>query len=161
MTTTVTRTVTTTRTVTQSSGAASPCTGSQLSGTFAVVAGSSGAGQIEYLLTLTNTSTSRCDIFGLPQAQLLSATGTQLPTHVVASGKSSPINVILAPGESATTNARFSPDVPGTGDSQTGPCQPKAHTLQVTPNGGGTVNAPIAPPTSVCEKGTLAFDSLH
>jgi hypothetical protein len=152
--------VTTTRTVTHQSGVASPCTGGQLSGTFALVTGSQGAGQVSYLLTLKNTSSTRCYVFGLPQAQLLGTGGAALPTHVAAAQSGSGKQVVLAPGGSAVAQARFSPSVPGTGDSESGACQPKASTLQVTPDGGGTVDASIQPPTSVCERGTLNFDLL-
>ena len=159
VTSTVTRTVTTTRTVTQSSGAASPCTGDQLSGTFAVVPGSGGAGQISYALTLTNTSGSTCSLFGVPEAQLLSASGPSPPTTIVLVQESAPQEAAtLSPGGSTVVQARFSPSVPGSGDSQSGPCQPKAYTLRVAPNGGGAVDAPIRPPTSVCQLGTLNFD---
>jgi hypothetical protein len=160
VTTTVTRTVTTTRTVTQPSGSTSKCTGAQLSGTFAVVPGSGGAGQISYALTLTNTSASVCLLFGVPQVQLLGTTGLPLPTHVRPATGSGLVGVTLQPGSSTSVQARFSPSVPGTGDSTSGPCQPKAYTLRFTPGGGGTVTAPINPPTSVCERGTLNFDAF-
>jgi len=150
VTTTVTRTVTTT-----TSTAASACTGAQLSGTFAEAPGGGGAGQIEYVLTLTNTSSTSCTVSGLPVAVLLDASKAPLPTKVT--GKAISPLVSLAAGSSAQATARFSPDVPGTGDSQSGTCQPKAHFLRVTPNGGGTVDAPVKPPTSVCERGTLNF----
>lgn len=162
VTTTRVHTVTTTKTITRKTGAhASPCTGSRLSGTFAAVPGSGAAGQVEYRLTLKNQGPGRCYVFGLPEAQLLAADGTALPTHVAAAQAStSSSRVVLAAGASAVAQARFSPDVPGTGDSQTGPCQPKAVTLRVTPNGGGSVDAPIQPPSSVCERGRLYFDAF-
>jgi hypothetical protein len=56
--------------------------------------------------------------------------------------------------------ARFSPTVAGQGDSQSAVCQPAAHTLQFSPRGGGVVDAPIKPPTSVCEQGTLNFEAF-
>jgi hypothetical protein len=152
---TVTATVTTTRTVTQSSGSVGACTGAQLSGSFSAVPGSGAAGQIAYALTLTNTSGVACTLSGLPVATLLNASGSSLPTKVTGSPHAPLLN--LEPGDAAKATARFSPSVPGTGDSQSGACQPKAYTLQVTPNGGGTVDAPIKPPTSVCERGTLNF----
>lgn len=156
-----TRTVTVIRTVTTTPGAsrATACTGGQLSATFAAVSGSAGAGQIEYTLTLTNTSQKPCFVSGIPQAQLLSPTGSSLPTHVIAAqpGTGTAALITLTPGASAVANARFSPDVAGQGDAQSGPCQPAAHTLRVSPSGGGTVDAPIRPPTSVCEQGRLSF----
>jgi hypothetical protein len=154
---TVTVTITKTVTVTTATSAAtSACTGDQLSGTFKESPGGGGAGQIEYILTLNNTSQTSCTLSGRPVAVLLDENGSVLPTHVT--GNIAPVILVnLVPGGSAKATARFSPDVPGTGDSQSGACQPKAHTLRVTPNGGGSVNAPIKPPTSVCERGTLDF----
>jgi hypothetical protein len=156
------QTVTTTVTVTTtgSGTSVSQCTGQQLSGTFVLVPGSAGAGQIEYALTLTNTSHDACYVRGIPRATLLGASAAALPTHVKAAGGGAAIRVVLQPGASAAAHARFSPDVPGQGDSQSGPCQPQAHTLQVSPNGGGVTDASIKPSTSVCEQGTLNFETL-
>jgi hypothetical protein len=150
---TVTRTVTVTTTST--SAALSACTGDQLSGTFKEASGGGGAGQIEYILTLKNTSPTSCTVDGLPVARLLDASGSRLPTHITGTAGGPLVN--LAPGASAKATARFSPDVPGSGDSQSGACQPKAYTLQVTPDHYTVVDAPIKPPTSVCERGSLNF----
>jgi len=158
VTVTRTQTVTSTKTVTTtgSVAGAKPCSGGQLAGTFTLVPNSAGAGQIAYALTLKNSSQSPCLVRGVPQATLLGATGAALPTHVrAAGGGKRPI--VLPPGASAVAQARFSPDVAGDGDSQTGACQPLAHTLQVTTVGGGVTVAPIRPPTSVCQQGTLNF----
>ena len=152
---TVTRTVTTTLTVTNPSSTASACTGSQLSSTFAVVPGSQGAGQISYTLTLTNASPTDCTLTVQGAVVLLNASGSPLPTRTFGALPTG----VLAPGASASATARFSPDVPSAGDSQSGTCQPKAYTLQVTPTGGGSVNAPIKPATSVCGRGSLVFPS--
>ncbi len=147
-------TVTVTRTVTATGGSSTAaCTGSQLSGTFNVVTGSEGAGQIAYTLTITNTSSTMCTLT-VQSLLLLDASGSRLPTKT--SGDL-PLADDFEPGDSTIATARFSPDVPGAGDSQSGACQPKAYTLQVTPTGGGTLDAPIKPPTSVCERGTLTF----
>ena len=156
------RTVTTTVTVTTmaSTTSAKPCTGQQLSGTFVLVPGSAGAGQIEYALTLTNTFQGACYVRGIPKATLLGVSGAAVPTHVTAAGGGGPTRVVLEPGASAVAHARFSPDVPGQGDSQSGACQPQAHTLQVSPNGGGVTDAAVRPATSVCEQGTLNFETL-
>jgi hypothetical protein len=155
-----TQTVTSTKTVTTtgSVSSAQPCLGSDLSGAFAVVPGSAGAGQIAYSLTVKNTSDRPCSVRGVPKATLLGASGTPLPTDVKESGGSR--SIVLPPGASATAQARFSPDVAGDGDSQTGPCQPTAHTLQVTAGGGGVTELAIKPPTSVCERGTLNFEAF-
>jgi hypothetical protein len=150
-----THTVTTTRTVTQA--APSACTGSQLAGNFQAVGGSQGAGQISYDLQLTNTSQQTCYVSGLPQAQLLNANKHSLPTTIQAAQAASGQPIVLAPGVSTKAQARFSPSVPGNGDSQSGRCQPEAWYLRVSPAGGGTLDVQIAPPTSVCEQGTLTF----
>jgi hypothetical protein len=165
VTVTSTRTVTTTRTVTETPttpSAAVACTGGDLSGSFDVVRGSAGAGQVSYALTLTNSSQSSCFVSGIPEVQLVGADGSVLPTQVSAAhpGQGTAAKIALQPGQSATAQARFSPDVPGVGDRQGGQCQPKAATLRVTMPSGGAVAAPVRPPTSVCERGSLRFDLL-
>ncbi len=158
MTVTRTHTVTTTLTVTTGGGstASAPCTGGDVSGSFDLVQGSAGAGQTSYRLTLTNSSSGACFVSGVPGLQLLDASGADLPTHVVPAqpGQGTAARIVLQPGDSATADARFSPDVPGTGDRQNGPCQPKAARLLVTLSSGAQT-VPINPPTRVCEQGTL------
>jgi hypothetical protein len=133
------------------------CRGADLSGRFAVVPGSAGAGNIVYRLRLVNRSHATCDVTGLPVVQLLGKTGKALPTHPIAArpGEATAVLVALAPGAAATADARFSPDVPGVGEGTTGPCEPKAYRLRVTARGGGTTVAAIAPATPVCERGQL------
>ena len=169
MTVTSTRTTTRTVTVTRSSTttstttvASSACAADQLQGSFDDIAGSAGAGQISYALKLTNTGSSPCFVSGIPQGQLLGTNGGALPTTISAEpGQGGGSKVTLQANGSATAEARFSPDVPGQGDSQTpGQCQPTATVLRVTAPGGGTVDAPVQPPTSVCERGSLRFSPL-
>jgi Protein of unknown function (DUF4232) len=159
VTTTVTKTVTVTTTPTSTSAA--PCIGSDLGGGFAGVEGSAGAGQITYTLTLTNTSSAACSVSGVPELHLLDAQGGALPTNATAQpGQPSPApTVVLQPGASAKADARFSPDVPGTGETQTGPCEATAHTLEVT-IGGSSTTVPITPPTPVCEHGSMNLTQL-
>ena len=164
---TVTNTVTHVKTVTApkpkpetttSTTAASACAASSLQGSFEVVEGSAGAGQISYDLTLTNTGSSPCSVSGIPQVQLLGTTGAALPTTASAEpGRGAGGKVVLQPGAKATAEARFSPDVTGQGDQQSGQCQPTATVLRVTAPGGGTLDAPVQPPTPVCERGSLHF----
>jgi hypothetical protein len=139
------------------------CSGSHLSGRFAVIPGSPGAGNISYKLTLTNTSAAACTVTGLPQGQLLGRTKAKLPTHVRAAypGQLTAILVTLLPGHSTHATARFSPDVPGPGEQMTGPgpCEPKAYWFRVTAPGGGTTTVKVLPPTPVCEHGTLSFSA--
>jgi hypothetical protein len=137
------------------------CRGAQLAGTFAVVPGSAGAGNITYVLRLKNISASACTVTGLPQGALLGRARKALPTRVRAAfpGTLSAILVKLAPGRSTRATARFSPDVPGTGEQMTGRCEPPAWWFRVTGQGGGTTLVKVAPPTSVCERGQLSFSA--
>jgi hypothetical protein len=140
---------------------AADCTGSQLAGRFAAVYGSAGAGNISYKLSLKNTSATPCTVTGLPLGRLLGKTKAKLPTHIRAAypGRLTAILVTLAPGGSAYATARFSPDVVGTGDQMTGPCEPKAYWFRVSARGGGTTTVKVLPPTPVCERGTMSFSA--
>ena len=155
-----TQTITSTETVTTtgSVAGAKACQGTDLTATFALIPNSAGAGQIAYTLTVKNSSATPCSVRGIPRGTLLSATGTTLPTHVRASGGAGKA-IVLPPSASAMAQARFSPDVAGDGDSQSGACQPTAHTFQLIAAGGVT-EAPIKPPTSVCQQGTLNFETF-
>src|SRR3954454_3505205 len=110
------------------------CTGAQLTGTFNVVRGSAGAGNITYKLVLKNVSTHMCTLTGLPQGRLLGKTSKALPTHVRAAspGMLTAILVRLARGKTTSATARFSPDAPGTGEPTVGTkCEPTAWWFQV------------------------------
>ena len=137
------------------------CKGSQLVGSFKVVPGSAGAGNIVYRLTLTNTSSTTCALTGLPSGQLLGKTGKKLPTHVRAAFPQglAAILVTLPHGKSSHATARFSPDVPGVGEQTPGQCEKTAYSLRVTARGGGTTTVKITPPTPVCEHGQLQFSA--
>ena len=152
-------TVTTPGTTTNAAPATVSCAAGSLQGSFDVIPGSAGAGQISYRLTLTNTGGTPCLVAGIPQVQLLGTTGGALPTSTSAEppAPANPPKISLQHGQSATADARFSPDVNGTGDNAPGQCQPTATVLRVTVPGGGTLDAPIQPPTPVCERGSLHF----
>jgi hypothetical protein len=141
-----------------------PCTGVQLSGTFSVVYGSAGAGSISYALRLQNRSRQACFVSGLAGLRLIGRTGRPLPTHVVPAfrGGLTAVRVVLRSGARAKATARFSPDVPGTGEPVAGRmCEPTADRVRVTPPpGGGTLVAPVRPPTPVCEHGTIVLSAL-
>src|SRR5207247_3459186 len=142
---------------------APPCTGAELSGTFTVVPGSAGAGNMVYALRLRNTSHAPCTVTGIPGLTLLDRRGRRLPTHPFSAhpGALTAVLVTLAPGKASTATARFSPDVPGPGEPVSGRrCEPVAYTLLVRPNGAGTVRAPIHPPTPVCEHGGMTWSGL-
>lgn len=153
---TVTHTVTHTVTTTELPASAA-CVASDLTGTFSELAGSAGAGNIVYTLKLTNASQSACTVRGIPGLDLLDANGHELPTSV--SGNPDGPVVPVAPGGSATLQARFSPDVPGVGEGN-GPCEPVAHKLRVTMPNESSLDVNIDPPTRVCSHGALQLTSL-
>jgi hypothetical protein len=157
-TTTVVQTTTVRVTTQETTSSPTACTGDAMTGTFTGIAGSAGAGQISYRLRVKNASPVACFVSGLPNVQLLAAGGADLPTNAQPAqpGTATAARIVLQPGAVASAEARFSPDVNGTGDQTNGPCQPKAVTLRVA-LGGAPLDAPITPPTSVCEQGSLRF----
>jgi hypothetical protein len=131
-----------------------------LEGTFKAVPNSPGAGNIVYRLRVTNTSNKGCFVTGIPRVTLLDKAGRKLPTNARFGGKPGTLAAVvapLAPGGAATLTARFSPDVPGTGEPVTKACEPTAYRLSVAPSGGGTAVVPVSPPTPVCEHGAMAL----
>lgn len=137
------------------------CAGTQLTGRFAVVPGSAGAGSISYKLTLKNISARPCTVSGLPLGQLLGKPKNKLSTHVRAAhpGALTAVLVTLLPGESTNATARFSPDVPGIGEGNRGQCEPKAYWFRVHAPGGGTTTVKVLPATPVCEHGTMSLSA--
>ena len=133
---------------------ASACTG--LGGTFSVVPGSAGAGNIVYTLRLHNGGTTACLLRGLPQLRLLGTGGRPLPTKIVADKRFHATPFLLRPGRTAAATARFTPDVPGPGEQRPGPCEPTAHTARVLAAGASVV-VPLRPPTRVCVHGSMTF----
>jgi hypothetical protein len=142
--------------------AAPACTGGNLRGTFTVVRGSAGAGNIVYRLRLRNASSAACFVSGIPKLRLVARNGSSLPTHATPEnrGALTAAMVVLQPGKTAATTARFSPDVAGPGEVVMHECEPKAFLLRVTPNGGGTATALVTPPTSVCSHGAMSLRPL-
>jgi uncharacterized protein DUF4232 len=161
-TTTVVRTTTVhevaTSTTVSSTTAADACTGDSMSGTFSLVPGSAGAGQVVYRLRVRNDSPVACFVSGFPKVQLLGQGGAELPTNETPDqpGTQTAERVVLAPNAAATADVRFSPDVPGTGDQTGAQCQPKATMLRVA-LGGAPLDVPVSPATPVCERGTLQY----
>lgn len=142
------------------------CTAIQLAGTFTVVPGSAGAGNIVFVLRLRNRSAATCFVTGLVDMRLHGRTGRALPTHVVLVGRPGTLTAVivrLKPGAYASATARFSPDVPGPGEPVAGrQCEPTAYSVRVSvpPRDAGTVVAPLRPATPVCEHGTLQVSVL-
>jgi hypothetical protein len=147
----------------EAGAADAPCAGGSLAGTFAVVPGSAGAGNIVYALRLRNTSAAACFVSGQVGMQLLDRAGRPLPTHVRPAriGMLTAVIVRLAPGGFASASARFSPDVPGPGEGGRRACEPPANRVRVTvPPGGARLVTHVTPATPVCEHGTLQLSAL-
>jgi hypothetical protein len=143
--------------------ASSACTPAQLRAKMVVIRGSAGAGNIEYRVLLRNASTATCTVSGHVGLRLRGAQGQKLPTHVTAVPPGSlGVLVTLAPGRSAAATVRFSPDVPGPGETAIGPCEKTAHSVRVTlaSPGSGSLIGPISPPTAVCEHGSMSETNL-
>jgi hypothetical protein len=69
--------------------------------------------------------------------------------------------VLLRPGKSAATTARFSPDVPGPGEGAVNhQCEPTAYKLRVSPSGGGSVVVAVTPATPICSHGLMTLRAL-
>ena len=129
------------------------CRAADLTGRFAFVYGSAGAGNVLYRLTVTKTTPGTCFVSGIPRLQLLSRARKPLPTQAMLAnrGMGTAVRVVLDKGGSTSLTARFSPDVPPT-------CGVKAWKLRVWPGGGGSLTVPVAPATKVCQRGRLQLD---
>ncbi|MFC7216822.1 DUF4232 domain-containing protein [Streptomyces polyrhachis] len=90
------------------------------------------AGSRYTALVLTNSSASACRTRGYPGLQLADAQGAALPTSVTRDTSRPAALLTLAPGRSAWSRLRWS-QVPGDGESTTGPCQEAPAKLRVIP----------------------------
>lgn len=139
------------------------CHTADLSGSFTVVPDSEAAGSISYNLKLTNSGKRICTVYGFAGMLLLDKKHAPLPTHVVWNSLVPKQLITLKPGASAAATDRFSPDVPGTGDNAApgSACQPTAAFAEITPPDETTqLVAPVSPPTSVCERGTMSLSAF-
>jgi hypothetical protein len=97
-----------------------------------IVPGSPGAGQRYATLTFTNYSKGTCHLHGYPGAQLI-RDGEHVPTDVVRN-PATVTDAVLARGEAASSQLHWT--VVASGDeSTTGPCEPRAKRIRVTPPG--------------------------
>jgi hypothetical protein len=130
-----------------------------VTGVFAVVNGSAGAGSISYDLRLRNRSKATCSVLGIPPLRLLGRTGKPLPTNVIPDRPLSARPVMLKPGGYAAATARFTPDVPGPGEPVVKQCEPTAYKVKVSMY-SGSVTVPVTPPTPVCVHGRISLTPL-
>src|SRR5581483_4504537 len=132
------------------------CATGNLSVSFTFIPGSPGAGNVEYTLKVKNTGANSCSL-GKPTVTLLGKSGAANPSHSHSTGAA----VTVPAGGTAKADARFSPDVAGTGDTQSAACQPVSYKVKVAFKGSpGTVTGPIKPPTRVCERGSMSINAL-
>ena len=136
-----------------------PCHAGKLSGVFAVVHGSAGAGSISYDLRVRSRSKTSCTVFGVPPLRLLGRTGKPLPTNVIPDDPLSARTVVLKPGAYAAATARFTPTVPGPGEPRTRQCEPSAYRIRVSAY-AGSVTIPVMPPTPICVRGRIHLTPL-
>jgi Protein of unknown function (DUF4232) len=139
-----------THTVTASTAptAGNACSAHDLTGTFQMLQGSAGAGNVVYTLQVTNESQQPCTVSGFPAIEFLDAGGTRM-TQSMSPHATHVAIVSLQPGDSATSQVRFSPDVD--------PCDPgTATTLRVTmPSDNSTFDVKIDPATRLCGGGSV------
>jgi hypothetical protein len=120
---------------------------------------SAGAGQRFAKLLLTSTTRRTCTLGGFIGAQLLGARNDPLPTHVVRDRSRRAGIVTLAPGQSATTTLHWGV-ITGTGDRQTGACQPTPARIEITPpNATGHLVLPWRN-GPVCQRGQIVVTPL-
>ena len=93
------------------------------------------AGSVYVKVRLTNTSLSTCAIYGYGGLKLVGPDPGQPdvpPTNLLRNLPPGPALVVLAPGQAADKQLRYS-TVPSAGDNQTGPCQVEPDRVLITP----------------------------
>ncbi len=136
----------------------STCAASRLQMSFSEIPGSQGAGNVVYVLKLHNANRSRCTLSGAPTLKLLGAHHNALSSRVISNGigKLTTQRAVVPAGANVWLTTRFSPDVPGVGETGPGQCEPTAYDLVLSSKGfTGSVTAAIKPSTPVCEHGQL------
>lgn len=131
------------------------CAAAQLRSVYTVVPFSQGAGNVAYVLTVRNRSAQTCALTPPLPMQLLDRRGQPLATHIVTPDAG--YQVVLAPGQWAQAESRFSPDIAGPGENPS-ECEPPAHVLSIG-IGDDRVLA-MMDPSPVCENGTISFGRL-
>ncbi|MQY16115.1 hypothetical protein SRB5_63070 [Streptomyces sp. RB5] len=117
------------------------------------------AGNRYTVLVITNASDTACRTQGYPGLQLVDARGRDLPTSVVRDRSRRPVQLTLRPGRAAWTRLHWS-QVPGEGDSTTGPCQGTPAVLEVIPPDRRTARDVRWSTGEVCSGGRIDVLSL-
>ncbi|KRV49863.1 hypothetical protein AQ490_19505 [Wenjunlia vitaminophila] len=112
------------------------------------------AGNRYAVVTLTNGSDTACRTQGYIGMQLLDGAGEALPTEVVRDHSRTASPLVLAPGASSWARLHWGA-VPGAGDAETGPCQPEARRVRVTPPDSYSQEEAVWDQGPVCQAGRL------
>jgi hypothetical protein len=133
------------------------CTTAEMpSGTWKVVPDSQGAGHVAADLAFQNTSGHTCTIAGFPGLSLLASNDHPLPTNVLKDTSLAVTTIKVAPGAWVHSEMRYSPNIPGPGEPQSGQCEPTAvHALALLPGDSAWTHVTLGNPTTVCEKGEV------
>jgi Protein of unknown function (DUF4232) len=133
------------------------CTVSMLLGELR--APTAGAGQRQAKLLLTNVTRKTCSLGGFVGGQLLGARNNDLPTNVVRNSARRAGMVTLAPGQSATTSLQWGV-IAGTGDRQSGECQPTPARIEITPPNASSHLVLPWRNGPVCQQGRIVVNPL-
>ena len=133
------------------------CTTAEMpSGTWRVVPASEGAGHVAADIALQNTSGHSCTVTGFPGVSLLASNDHPLPTTVMKETAFTVTTVTVAPGAWVHSEMRYSANMPGPGEPQSGQCEPTTvHALAQLPGDSAWAHITLDNPTPVCEKGQL------
>ncbi len=133
------------------------CTTAEMpNGTWRGVAGSEGAGHVAADISLQNTSGHSCTISGFPGVSLLASNDHPLPTNVIKDDSVSVTTITVAPGAWVHSEIRYSADIPGPGEPESGQCEPTTvHALAQLPGDSAWTHITLDNPTPVCEKGEV------
>jgi hypothetical protein len=126
------------------------------SGTWRVVPASEGAGHVAADIAFKNISGQTCTVAGFPGVSLLASNDHPLPTNVLRDASAAVTTIKVAPGAWVHVEMRYSPNVPGPGEPDTGQCEPMTvHALAQLPGDSAWAPVTLDSPTTVCEKGEL------
>jgi hypothetical protein len=136
------------------------CNTTDLSATVTLVAGSQAMGSASLNITLTNTSGHPCIVYGFPGFKLEDKNEDAQTTTVTWDPAVPKTHITLANGASASSTARFDPDIPSASEPTSGPCEPASFYMLVTaPNNTTQLESPIGGTggsgITVCQSGAL------
>lgn len=133
-------------------GGGTRCTTSDLWAVFQPLGAA--AGNLYGKILLTNHSDAACTVYGYGGIGLYASNGSAVPSKQVRDRAAPPVTITLRPGDHAYSRLHWS-DVTGTGDADTGQCEPTAATLQVIPPDETRALDAHWPGSPACERGRI------